>query len=568
MSGRLLRGIHSSLLALFLLAPASPVAGQGAEADPPEVAIGERLFLETRFAQYFAANAVDVNTPLARGDATLDTTRTPTGHLDGPFAGQSINCRACHLVDEQRDVRGGGMRTYADFARRSPIPARADGRTTAVRNSPALVNASLPRPGGVIFHLDGELSSLESLAEATITGRNYGWLADESAEAVRHVARVIREDDGRGALARELGGAYRVVLAGVDPSIPNELRLPRELRIDVLRATDRQILHAVARLIAAYVRQLTFARDESGAFTASPFDVFLARNGLPRAPFPGEPADIYTDRLRRGLARLRRPVFADDGPFASHEQARVFGPLELAGLEVFLARPPAARALRPHELAAGGIGNCSACHPAPLFTDFDFHNTGVTQEEYDRVHGEGRFIRLPVPGLFERGRHPNAYLPATARHPRALEPFRAPADAAHPERADLGLWNVYANPDFPDVQDKLWRALCRQQLERFAPGPLGGIRGLFACTPAALLPRTLAQFKTPALRDLSHSAPYMHDGAFDTLGDVIALYRRTSARAREGTLRNAAPELRGIVLTDDDARALIAFLRALNEDYE
>ena len=55
------------------------------------------------------------------------------------------------------------MRTYADFARRSPIPSRADGRTHAPRNSPALVNSTLARPGGVLFHFDAEFNSMEDL---------------------------------------------------------------------------------------------------------------------------------------------------------------------------------------------------------------------------------------------------------------------------------------------------------------------------------------------------------------------------------------------------------------------
>ncbi|HBH81667.1 MAG TPA: hypothetical protein DDY39_17720, partial [Nitrospira sp.] len=51
----------------------------------------------------------------------------------GPFKGRSMNCRACHLVDDVLEAPGGGMRSYTDFARRSPIPARADGKTVAVR---------------------------------------------------------------------------------------------------------------------------------------------------------------------------------------------------------------------------------------------------------------------------------------------------------------------------------------------------------------------------------------------------------------------------------------------------
>ena len=78
----------------------------------------------------------------------------------------------------------------------------------------------------------------------------------------------------------------------------------------------------------------------------------------------------------------------------------------------------------------------------------------------------------------------------------------------------------------------------------------------------------MARFKTPGLRDLSHSAPYLHDGSRDSLEEVVDFYRTVSEGARAGTLRNGAPELRGIALTEADVAAVAAFLRALDEDYE
>src|SRR5215470_11632751 len=117
----------------------SPPASPEEAPDPPEVALGERLFLETRFAQFFAVRAGDdVNQELSSGDPAVDETSTPGAPLPGPFAGKAMNCRSCHLVDEQTGVDGGGSRTYGDFARRSPIPARDDGGLTTPRKSPAL----------------------------------------------------------------------------------------------------------------------------------------------------------------------------------------------------------------------------------------------------------------------------------------------------------------------------------------------------------------------------------------------------------------------------------------------
>src|SRR5262249_55749303 len=109
--------------------------------DPPEVTVGERLFLETRFAQYFFAHFRGVNQPLASGDPVVDTTATTAAPLPGAFAGRSINCRACHLVDDVAAFPGGRVSTYADFARRSPIPERDDRRLETPRNSPPLVGA-------------------------------------------------------------------------------------------------------------------------------------------------------------------------------------------------------------------------------------------------------------------------------------------------------------------------------------------------------------------------------------------------------------------------------------------
>jgi cytochrome c peroxidase len=519
------------------------------ESDPAEVAIGERLFLETRFAEFFARHATDVNLPLAAGDPVVATTETTGAPLPGPFAGSSINCRSCHLVDEQLGMPGGGMRSYTDFARRSPVPAREDGRASAVRNSPPLVNASLPRRGGLLLHFDGEFATLDALVRGTLTGRNYGWLPGEAPLAIAHIARVIREDDGSGALAQQFGGSYARVLGGTDPKLPAELRLARRFRVNVERASDEKIVGRVARLIAAYVKQLEFETSASGVPSGSPFDSFLALNGLPRVPFQQETPTQFSRRLRRELEQLRAPRFVDEGAFQFHAQARRFGATELAGLRVFLAEPSDGAA----DLA--GVGNCVACHPAPHFTDFRLHNTGVSQLDYDAVHGEGSFLALDVPDLATRSLDPDAFLPATEQHPNAREPFRAIPSLQDPLRADLGAWNVFANPDFRKSQARLKRALC----------PKGSRR---RCDREALLGLALGAFKTPGLRDLSHSAPYLHDGSLDTLEGVVGFYRRSSDLARAGALRNGAEPMAGIALAPEDVAPLAAFLRSLNEDYE
>lgn len=553
--------------ATFLIACLAVCGSAGAAladtaGDPPEVLLGDRMSVETRFSQFFFAHTNgEVNAPLAVGDPVVAVTETTRGPVPGPFAGQAINCRACHLIDEVRDTAG--QSSYADFARHSPIPARGDGATTAPRNSPPLVNALVPRGVDLFLHFDGEFPTPEALVEATLTGRNFGWLPDERALAVAHIANVIRSDDGSADTATFFGNfPYRDVLLGTAPVFPTNLPIPKAFQLDVMRASDEEVLAAVARLISAYMRSLVFAQDADGAYTGSAYDLFLAKNSLPARPGPRESPAAYNRRLRRSLAELAAPRFVTeaDGTLELHDHPFRFGPEELAGLRIFLAEPRGRVRASALEVRTGGIGNCVACHPAPDFTDFSFHNTGASQEEYDAVHGAGAFAALAIPELKARNADPDAFLPPSGMHPHAGSRFRSVASAERPGLTDLGLWNIYANPAFADrdQQQRIARMICRS----IASSGCGGRRNA-----AGRLRASIALFKTPGLRDLGHSEPYLHTGGKDTLEEVLAFYRDVAAAARAGTLRNGAHELRGIALGPGDVAPLAAFLRSLDEDY-
>jgi cytochrome c peroxidase len=65
-------------------------------------------------------------------------------------------------------------------------------------------------------------------------------------------------------------------------------------------------------------------------------------------------------------------------------------------------------------------------------------------------------------------------------------------------------------------------------------------------------------FKTPTLRDLARTAPYMHDGSLATLEDVVDFY--SAGGQRNPTLD---PQIRPREFTPQEKRELIAFLLTL-----
>src|SRR5262249_34648517 len=66
-------------------------------------------------------------------------------------------------------------------------------------------------------------------------------------------------------------------------------------------------------------------------------------------------------------------------------------------------------------------------------------------------------------------------------------------------------------------------------------------------------------FKTPTLREIEHTGPYMHDGSLKTLEQVVEHYDR-------GGIKNPQLDqrLKPLKLTKDEKSDLVAFLKALS----
>ena len=69
------------------------------------------------------------------------------------------------------------------------------------------------------------------------------------------------------------------------------------------------------------------------------------------------------------------------------------------------------------------------------------------------------------------------------------------------------------------------------------------------------------KFRTPTLRNIALTAPYMHDGRFETLEEVIDHYASGGHN-----LENEDPNITGFTLTDRQKKALIAFLHTLTDE--
>lgn len=236
----------------------------------------------------------------------------------------------------------------------------------------------------------------------------------------------------------------------------------------------------------------------------SPWDRFVKANALPAGPDEGESAGAHA----RGLVGRIRDLESS----GALRETGGFGRIELRGALLFFSET---------------AGNCFACHTPPAFSDHSFHTTGFSQLEYDEIHGLGSFMEEPVPG------------PGEADRP--VERFRGVPSGDEPANTDLGFWN-------------------------FADPAASGLRRE-AESEAAFLERMIGAFKTPTLRNLAITDPYIHSGRFRSLESVVREYIRLSDMARAGTLRSADDEMSRLRLSERDIAPLTAFLHSLNDQF-
>lgn len=161
------------------------------------------------------------------------------------------------------------------------------------------------------------------------------------------------------------------------------------------------------------------------------------------------------------------------------------------------------KARQGFELFVGKAG-CSGCHSIgerqALFTDNQLHNTGLGYRESMKKEPAKQRVQV-APGI------------SVDMDSIAIK------QVGEAKSNDLGLYEITQNP-----ADR-WK------------------------------------YKTPSLRNIALTAPYMHNGAFSSLREVVAFYNQ-GGEANE----NLDPLIKPLKLNENETNALVEFLQSLTGD--
>ena len=223
----------------------------------------------------------------------------------------------------------------------------------------------------------------------------------------------------------------------------------------------------------------------------------------------GDPELACLHRKAFGAQHDDRRVLVDAGKaLAAWQETLVSGRTPFDDYRDALARNDATAAARYPEAARRGLaifvgrGNCSLCHFGPAFTNGEFHDVGVPF-----------FIGR---GQVDSGRYD-------------------------------GISRLHANPYNllgMHSDDKSGKAAIKtRHVDRNQ--------------------RTFGQFRTPGLRNVALTAPYMHNGRFATLRDVVRHYSDLNPERVHS--HGEAALLQPLNLSDAEIDDVVAFLESLTD---
>lgn len=203
---------------------------------------------------------------------------------------------------------------------------------------------------------------------------------------------------------------------------------------------------------------------------------------------------VVFQAVGKALASYERTILAFDSPYDSYVagNAGALSDAQIKGLAIF-----------------EGKGNCTACHPAPLFTDVTYANAP-----------DGGFHNI---GVFRQGYE-------TGTNDASGEPLFSNSDVPEYEGYDLGRYYVTG------------------------------------------LPADIGKFKTPTLRQLLCTYPYMHNGKYSSIRDAVEFVVRGTVEGISdpyegdfvGAVSPVIADIRNQVWTEDEISDLALFLESLS----
>jgi cytochrome c peroxidase len=246
--------------------------------------------------------------------------------------------------------------------------------------------------------------------------------------------------------------------------------------------------------------------------------------------------------VAKAIATYEWFLTSTDSPFDRYVQE---GPASTA------IRPEAQRGLK---LFIGRAG-CIDCHRSAMLSDGEFHNIGIPQ------------VGAAVPTVADCLRHEVASacdcltgrkcLPwgACEGIQRLADHPRAPKAGGEPPDGGAAAVTCVPPPVGPDLEDGDAARLSSYEFSRTSPysdtdQPL----------PPPVVPVVPGAWRTPSLRDVALTPPYMHDGVFASLADVVWHYDQAVAGNDIGPM---AAEIKPLHLTDQERADLVAFLQTL-----
>jgi cytochrome c peroxidase len=182
-----------------------------------------------------------------------------------------------------------------------------------------------------------------------------------------------------------------------------------------------------------------------------------------------------------------------------------------------------------------GKAACIDCHAGPQLTDEQFHDIGIPQ------------TGLAVPRTSDC---PASNNPAAA----ACDCFSSTALKCAPWGAYDGLRRLQATDSSSPIFNKWLRTrtwsdnTTDTSRAAYLSLSLDGLKGAW---------------RTPSLRNVALTAPYMHDGRYATLQDVIWHYNTGGTQAGPEQVGVLASEIKPLMLTDGEQADLLAFLETL-----